>query len=302
MGFDVMNWQVNIEDQTNKVVIITGSNTGIGYHMAYSLASKGANVIMACRNLEKALDSKNKILKDFPEVNIKLYQLDLADLDNIKNFANKFINENDRLDVLINNAGVMIPPYSKTKNNFELQFGTNHLGHFALTGLLLPLLEKNGKGRVVTVSSIAHNPGVIDFNDLNSERKRYSKWSSYSQSKISNLCFAIELDRRLRDNNFSTISLASHPGYSNTELQRYSILWRILNVFFAISAKKGSEATLFAATNSKASEYIYWGPTGIIEMRGPIGKAKINKKAQDKGIAKRLWNVSEEMTGVKFLS
>ena len=298
-----MNWKIEMmEDQTGKVVIITGSNTGIGYHMAYELASKGADVVMACRNLEKASDSRNKILKDFPKVNIKLYQLDLADLDNIKYFAKKFINENDRLDVLINNAGVMIPPYSKTKNNFELQFGTNHLGHFALTGLLLPLLEKNDNGRIITVSSIAHNPGIIDFNDLNSEKKKYSKWGSYSQSKISNLCFAIELDRRLKAGGFSTISLASHPGYSNTELQRYSILWRILNVFFAMSAKRGSEATLFAATNQKATEYIYWGPTGIIEMRGRTGKAKINKKAQDKETAKRLWSISEEMTGVKFLN
>ena len=298
-----MNWKIKMmEDQTGKVVIITGSNTGIGYHMAYELASKGANVVMACRNLEKASDSRKKILKDFPKANIKLYQLDLADLDNIKYFVNKFINENDKLDILINNAGVMIPPYSKTKNNFELQFGTNHLGHFALTGLLLPLLEKNDDGRIITVSSIAHNPGIIDFNDLNSERKKYSKWGSYSQSKISNLCFAIELDRRLKAGGFSTISLASHPGYSNTELQRYSILWRILNVFFAMSAKKGAEATLFAATNQKATEYIYWGPTGIIEMRGRTGKAKINKKAQDKDTAKRLWSISEEMTGVKFLS
>jgi NAD(P)-dependent dehydrogenase (short-subunit alcohol dehydrogenase family) len=299
----LMNWKIKMmENQTGKVVIITGSNTGIGYHMAYGLASKGANVVMACRNLEKASDSRNKILKDFPKANIKLYQLDLADLDNIKYFANKFINENDKLDILINNAGVMIPPYSKTKNNFELQFGTNHLGHFALTGLLLPLLEKNDNGRIITVSSIAHNPGIIDFNDLNSERKKYSKWGSYSQSKISNLCFAIELDRRLKAGGFSTISLASHPGYSNTELQRYSILWRILNVFFAMSAKKGAEATLFAATNQIATEYIYWGPTGIIEMRGRTGKAKINKKAQDKDTAKRLWSISEEMTGVKFLS
>ena len=298
-----MNWDIKMmEDQTGKVVIITGSNTGIGYHMAHGLDSKGASVVMACRNLKKASDSRNKILKDFPKANIKIYQLDLADLDNIKYFAKKFINENDRLDVLINNAGVMIPPYSKTKNNFELQFGTNHLGHFALTGLLLPLLEKNDNGRIITVSSIAHNPGIIDFDDLNSERKKYSKWGSYSQSKISNLCFAIELDRRLKAGGFSTISLASHPGYSNTELQRYSILWRFLNVFFAMSAKKGSEATLFAATNQKATEYIYWGPTGIIEMRGRTGKAKINKKAQNKETAKRLWSISEKMTGVKFLS
>ena len=298
-----MNWDIKMmEDQTGKVVIITGSNTGIGYHMAHGLVSKGASVVMACRNLKKASDSRNKILKDFPKANIKIYQLDLADLDNIKYFAKKFINENDRLDVLINNAGVMIPPYSKTKNNFELQFGTNHLGHFALTGLLLPLLEKNDNGRIITVSSIAHNPGIIDFDDLNSERKKYSKWGSYSQSKISNLCFAIELDRRLKAGGFSTISLASHPGYSNTDLQRYSILWRFLNVFFAMSAKKGSEATLFAATNQKATEYIYWGPTGIIEMRGRTGKAKINKKAQNKETAKRLWSISEKMTGVKFLS
>ena len=298
-----MRWKVEMmNNQTDKVIIITGSNTGIGYHMAHSLAAKGACVIMACRNLEKAALARKKILKDFPEADIKLYQLDLADLENISNFAKKFIDENERLDVLINNAGVMIPPYSKTKNNFELQFGTNHLGHFSLTGLLLPLLEKNEGGRIITVSSIAHNPGVVDFDDLNSERKRYNKWGSYSQSKISNLYFAIELDKRLRAKGYSTISLGSHPGYSNTELQRYSILWRILNIFFAMSAKKGAEATLFAATEPKATEYIYWGPTGIIEMRGSTGKAKLNKKVRDENIAKRLWEISEEMTGTKYLS
>lgn len=298
-----MKWKVEMmNNQTGKVIIITGSNTGIGYHMAHSLAAKGACVIMACRNLEKAALARKKILKDFPEADIKLYQLDLADLENISNFAKKFIDENERLDVLINNAGVMIPPYSKTKNNFELQFGTNHLGHFSLTGLLLPLLEKNEGGRIITVSSIAHNPGVVDFDDLNSERKRYNKWGSYSQSKISNLYFAIELDRRLRAKGYSTISLGSHPGYSNTELQRYSIFWRILNIFFAMSAKKGAEATLFAATEPKATEYIYWGPTGIIEMRGSTGKAKLNKKVRDENIAKRLWEISEEMTGTKYLS
>ncbi len=298
-----MDWNEGmVADQTGKTVIVTGSNTGIGFHMARVLAKRGASVTMACRSLEKGEASRKRILEVCPDADVSVAVLDLADLSSIADFSDAQSGRSGKLDVLINNAGVMIPPKTLTKDGFELQFGTNHLGHFALTGHLMPLLEASGRGRVVTVSSIAHNPGTIDFEDLNGERKRYSKWGFYSQSKIANLIFSLELSRRLSRSGSTVSSLASHPGYSATDLQRHSPFWRLLNLFVAISASKGAEATLFAATEEAALEYPYWGPTGVIEMRGRTGRARINPKALDEGVAKRLWGVSEEMTGISYLS
>jgi len=288
-------------DQSGKVAVITGSNTGIGYYMARALASRGASVTMACRNIEKAEISRKKIIQEFPDSDVKTSILDLADLSSIEAFSRDFPS-NKGLHILINNAGVMIPPKSRTKDGFELQFGTNHLGHFALTGRLMPILENSAGSRVVTVSSIAHNPGIIDFEDLNGERKRYSRWGFYSQSKIANLIFSLELSRRLERSGSRVSSIASHPGYSATDLQRHSMLWRFLNMFLAMSAKRGAEATLYAATENDALEYPYWGPSGIIEMRGHTGRSRINRKALDKEVAARLWEISEELTGVRYLS
>jgi len=290
-----------MNDQSGKVAIVTGSNTGIGFYMARALASKGASVIMACRDLEKAENARLSILREFPDSDVSVSILDLANLSSIHEFAEGYP-KSEGLDILINNAGVMIPPRSRTKDGFELQFGTNHLGHFALTGHLLPALESRLGSRVVTVSSIAHNPGVIDFDDLNGDRKRYSKWGFYSQSKIANLAFSLELSRRLEISGSKVSAIASHPGYSATDLQRYSILWRFLNLFFAMSAKRGAEATLYAATEGGALDYPYWGPTGVIEMRGRTGRARINHKATNEETRKRLWEVSEELTGMKYLS
>ena len=298
-----MKWSESMMgDQSGKVAIVTGSNTGIGYHMARALSSKGAIVIMACRNQEKAGAAMRRILEEFPGSEISTSVLDLADLSSVRSFSESFASGSSRLDILINNAGVMIPPKSFTKDGFELQFGTNHLGHFALTGHLLPILESTVGSRVVTVSSIAHNPGVIDFDDLNGERKRYNKWGFYSQSKIANLTFSLELAKRLERRGSGVSAIASHPGYSATDLQRHSLFWRFLNLILAIPAKRGAEATLYAATEEGALEYPYWGPTGIIEMRGRTGRAKINRKASDEVVARRLWEVSEDLTGVSFLS
>ncbi len=248
------NWNEEaMSDQTGKVAIITGSNTGIGFYMARALAHKGATVTMACRDMAKAEESRKMILEEFPDCDISTSFLDLANLSSIEAFAKVFPKERG-LHILINNAGVMIPPKSKTRDGFELQFGTNHLGHFALTGHLLPVMEETSGSRVVTVSSIAHNPGRIDFDDLNGDRKRYSKWGFYSQSKIANLTFAIELSRRLESAGSEVSSLASHPGYSATDLQRHSLLWRFLNVLVAMPAKRGAEATLYAATAQEALE------------------------------------------------
>jgi NAD(P)-dependent dehydrogenase (short-subunit alcohol dehydrogenase family) len=297
-----MKWDEDmLGDQSGKVAVVTGSNTGIGYYMARALASKGAKVTMACRDAEKAEKARLRILDEFPNSDVLVSIVDLADLASVEEFARNFP-VSDGLDILINNAGVMIPPKSRTKDGFELQFGTNHLGHFALTGHLMPILEKTAGSRVVTVSSIAHNPGIIDFKDLNGDRKRYNKWQFYSQSKIANLIFSLELARRLESSGSGVSAIASHPGYSATDLQRHSIFWRFLNLFVAMPAKKGAEATLYAATEKGALDYPYWGPTGVIEMRGRTGRARINPKALDEETAARLWEISEDMTGIRYLS
>jgi len=298
-----MKWDAQMMgDQSGKVAIVTGSNTGIGFHMARALASKGAMVIMACRDPEKAGVAMRRIRDEFPDSEVSTSELDLADLSSVRSFSEVFSSDAERLDILINNAGVMIPPKSRTKDGFELQFGTNHLGHFALTGLLMPILEKTEGSRVVTVSSIAHKPGVIDFEDLHGDRKRYNKWGFYSQSKIANLAFSLEFSRRLERSGSGVTAIASHPGYSATDLQRHSMFWRFLNLIVAIPAKRGAEATLYAATEDDALDHPYWGPTGIIEMRGWTGKARINAKARDEETGRRLWEVSESLTGVRFLS
>ena len=298
-----MRWDEGmVPDQTGKSVVITGSNTGIGFHMARAMASKGASVVMACRSAEKAERARDAIMSKLPDSEISFMELDLADLSSIEGFSKELIADFERLDVLINNAGVMIPPKSRTKDGFELQFGTNHLGHFALTGHLLPLLESTEGSRVVTVSSIVHNSGRIDFDDLNGDRKRYSKWGFYAQSKIANLLFSLELARRLEANGSGVRSLASHPGYTATDLQRHSLLWRFLNLIVAMPARRGAESTLYAATEDDALDYPYWGPTGIIEMMGWTGRARINSRARDETVASRLWEVSESMTGVSYLT
>ncbi|MFQ3359737.1 MAG: oxidoreductase [Candidatus Poseidoniales archaeon] len=298
-----MKWKaINMPSQEGKIAIVTGSNTGTGYHIAYGLASKGASVIMACRNNEKAEQAKLNILKDIPHANIVIEHLDLSDLESISNFTKSIKNQYDKIDILVNNAGVMVPPQSITTDGFELQFGTNHIGHFALSGLLLPLLESAENARVITMSSIAHNSGVIDFEDLQSNQKRYSKWGSYSQSKLANLIFAIEFNRRLKSNNSSVTSLASHPGWSATDLQRHSLLFRFLNLIFGMAPVKGAAPCLYAATMDDAPNYPYWGVTKIGEMHGWTGRAKINNKANDESTALRLWDVSCELSRVSYLN
>lgn len=297
-----VKWKAeNMPSQEGKVAIITGANTGIGYHMAIGLVKKKASVILACRNLVKAEEAKQKILSSVPDADITIQELDLANLSSVEEFSHKISSSYQQIDILINNAGVMIPPKSTTKDGFELQIGTNHLGHFALTYHLLPLLSRASSGRVVTLSSIAHWFGEIDFDDINGLEKKYDKWGLYSQSKLANLLFALELHRRLKAAGSSVESFASHPGYSNTDLQRYSLTWRILNVFFAMRPVKGAAPTLYAATESDASSYRYWGPVGLFEARGWTGKAKITTLASNEEVANRLWKLSEDLTGIQFV-
>jgi NAD(P)-dependent dehydrogenase (short-subunit alcohol dehydrogenase family) len=290
----------NIPDQSGRVAIITGSSSGIGYEAAKALAGKNAKVIIAVRNLEKGVKTKSKILNDYPNADVEIMKLDLADLSSVKSFVNEFKEKHKGLDVLINNAGVMIPPYSKTKDSFELQMGTNHLGHFALTLELLEILEKTPNSRIVNVSSNAHKYGNINFDDLNWENRKYKKWKSYGDSKIANLYFTTELANRLSGKN--TLVTAAHPGLTETELSRHSGFFAFLNKFIAMEQAQGALPTLRAALDENAKTGDYFGPDGWQEWRGYPVKVDTNKLAKDTAVAKKLWDVSEELTNVRFSS
>ena len=290
----------NIPDLSGKVAIVTGSNVGIGFEAAKELAKKNATVVMACRNLEKGDEAAAKtILSTNSSLKLEVMKLDLSSLKSVKDFADEFTKKYDRLDLLINNAGVMMPPYSKTEDGFELQFGTNHLGHFALTGHLLPMILKTDGSRIVNVSSMAHNWGEIYFDDLNFEKK-YNKRRAYGQSKIANLYFTYELQRKFAAIGSTSISTAAHPGWTATELQRHNKLFEFFNPFFAQKPMMGALPTLRAAVDPEAKGGDYYGPKGFKEIWGYPIKVKSNEISHDKNIASRLWEVSEELTGVKF--
>ncbi|MBA56180.1 MAG: short-chain dehydrogenase [Pseudomonadales bacterium] len=297
-----MHWSIDsIPNLNHKTILITGANSGIGFEAARVFAAKGARLILACRNQQKGQAAINRILQESPRAQLTLMSLDLSSLDSVKAFSAAVTEQFDHIDVLVNNAGVMAPPYSKTKDGFESQFGTNHLGHFALTARLLPLLEKAEAGRVVVVSSVAHRLGHIRFKDLNWEN-RYSRWQAYGQSKLANLMFAKELQRRLQARGSRVIAVAVHPGYSNTNLQQYMPVNRLLNSLFSQSQEKGALPTLCAATQPDLSGGEYIGPNGFLEMQGKPDLAYSTPRSNDKTIARRLWDVSEKMTGESFLS
>lgn len=281
------------------IVVITGANSGLGLESARLTAARGAHVIMACRSEKKAQTARKSILKDLPDAKLEIMPLDLASQSAIKHFVKRFKDRYPRLDILLNNAGLMAPPLSYTEDGFEIQFGTNHLGHFALTGLLLEHLEKSESPRVVTVSSIAHNFGNLYFDNLNAQ-SGYSRWLFYGQSKLANLIFARELHRRLRTTGSKIRSFAAHPGYSDTNLQSTSGT-DIFNRFFAQPQQMGCYPSVFAATSEQVESGEYYGPNGCFEAAGYPAPARVRKRAKDQQLAERLWDVSEEMTGVRFL-
>jgi len=301
--------QKDIDDQKGKVVIVTGGNSGIGYEAGLALAGRNARVILAVRNLDKGGLAVQTILKQYPTADVKAMSLNLADLKSVRGFAETFLAAHDRLDVLINNAGVMAIPYRRTADGFEMQFGTNHLGHFALTGLLLPKLKSTPGARVVTVSSFVHTSGNIYFDDLQWE-KSYDRWGAYAQSKLSNLLFAYELQRRLASAGIKVISVGCHPGYAATNLQavgpqmdgsRLSYWFaQAGNLVFAQNQRMGALPTLFAAVASQVNGCDYIGPTSLFGIRGYPGKVKSNNKSYEETLAKRLWDVSEKLTGVIY--
>ena len=296
----------DIPDQTGRVALVTGANSGLGLSTARELARAGAAVILACRNPEKGVGAVEEIRSELPEARVELVGLDLADLSSVRTVAEQFSEAQAPLDLLVNNAGVMATAYSKTVDGFESQFGTNHLGHFALTGLLMDALLKRPDPRVVTVSSTAHRMGQINFDDLQSE-KGYKRWSAYGQSKLANLLFAFELDRRARDASRPLRSMAAHPGYSATNLQFAGpsamierLTMRVTNVLVAQSADKGALPTLYAATEPDLPGGSFIGPDGFQEARGYPKVVKARSAAYDTEAAARLWEVSEELTGVRF--
>ena len=295
-------WTSNdIDDQTGRVAIVTGANSGIGYETARALAHKGAVVILACRNLDKAQDAEQRIRAESPSGQVEVVQLDLSELESVRSFSDTFAAKHERLDLLVANAGVMMPPSrAQTADGFELQLGTNHLGHFALVGRLLPNLLATKGSRVVVVSSLAHRSGRIDFTDLQWERKSYKRWKSYGQSKLANLLFAYELQRRLRKAGADTIAAAAHPGWTATNLQRDSGLIRFLNPFFGMKPEQGALPSLYAATAPDVAGGDYFGPHGLGEMKGYPKRVRSTRASHDDATAAQLWQVSEELTGVHF--
>jgi NAD(P)-dependent dehydrogenase (short-subunit alcohol dehydrogenase family) len=295
----------DISDQSGRTAIVTGANSGLGLVTARELARAGAQVVMGCRNLQKGEDARAGIASEVPGAKLELESLDLSSLDSVRSFAKTFRDGHDGLDLLINNAGVMATPRRRTADGFELQFGTNHLGHFALTGLLVDAMEGCADGRVVTLSSSAHRTGRISFDNLGGER-RYFRWRAYGQSKLANLLFALELDRRLRAAGSSVKSLAAHPGYAATNLQHAgppgldSIVMRVTNRLVAQSEEMGALPQLYAATAPGLEGGTYVGPDGPGEQRGHPKVVSPNRAARDEEVARRLWEVSEEMTGVRF--
>ena len=302
-----MKWtESNVPDQSGRLAIITGSNTGLGYDTARVLAARGAEVVMAVRDTAKGEAAAARIRQLSPGAHVTVHKLDLGSLASVREAGAELAAAYPRIDLLINNAGVMYPPKQTTSDGFELQFGTNHLGHFALTGLLLSNLLRVDGSRVVVVTSIAHNiKAKIDFNDLQWESRRYGRVASYGQSKLANLMFAYDLQRRLTAAKAETIAVAAHPGVAATELVRHvpgaglpGVNWlsgKLLN-----SAEMGALPSLRAATDPAVRGGQYYGPDGFRELRGYPTLVSSSKQSQDVAIQERLWKVSEELTGVTF--
>lgn len=294
-----------IPDQRSRTAIVTGANSGLGLIVARELARAGAKVIMTSRDAARGARAMEGIKGAYAAANVEVASLDLASLASVRTFAQRVLTGHEEIDLLINNAGVMAAPYSRTVDGFELQFGTNHLGHFALTGLLLPAFKQRVGTRVVTVASNNHKAGSMRLEDLQGEQ-RYSRWGAYAQSKLANLLFMYELDRRLQAVGLPMISVAAHPGYSATNLQlsgpplQERLFLRIANRFIAQPAEIGALPILYAATYPDMPGGSYVGPDGPAEMRGYPTLVQPTNKAKDPEVANRLWQISEKLTGVHY--
>lgn len=295
-----MAWAFSdIPKMDGKTVIVTGANSGIGAVTARELGRAGATVILACRNAEKAKESIESLLLAVPAGDFRFLALDLADLASVRRFTSEFKEEHANLDLLINNAGVMVPPYSMTQQGFEMQLGTNHLGHFALTGLLIDRLTSTAGSRVVNVASNAHKFGRIQFDDLQSER-RYRRWAAYGQSKVANLLFHFELGRRLSRGGHSLLTTAAHPGWTRTNLMKHTLSARVFGPLLAMGPDGGAKPTLRAAVDPSAAAGDYFGPKHAFQMRGAPVLVSPSAYARRDDIAKELWDVSTQLTGIEF--
>lgn len=303
------NWTVErMPDLAGKRIIVTGANSGIGFEASKELARKGAHVVMACRNMQKADVASAEIKRELPNASIELMQLDLASQKSIYAFADAYKAKHAQLDILVNNAGIMMVPYGTTEDGFERQLGTNHLGHFALTGLLLDTIKATPNARVVNISSGAHQWGSMDFDNLMfADGKGYSAMSSYGRSKLANLLFTYELQRRFEAANINAIAVAAHPGGSNTNLGNHltgglmgKIMMPIMSRMMQ-SAAMGALPTLRAAIDADVKGNDYFGPKGFMEMTGYPVKVKSNGASHNSADQQKLWQASEQLTGVQYL-
>jgi NAD(P)-dependent dehydrogenase (short-subunit alcohol dehydrogenase family) len=297
----------DIPDLSGKITIITGANSGIGLETARELARKGADIIMACRNMDTAKAAEKEIMNKIPRSKLEIIQIDLADLKSVYRFAEVFKSKYSSLDILINNAGIMMAPYGKTKDGFEQQFGINHLGHFALTGLLIDRILNTPHSRIINVSSNAHRIGKIDFDNLMYEGgKGYSPTRAYGRSKLANLLFTYELERRFKAAGSKTIAAAAHPGYTHTHLTRYLEkkwyfrLFSPLGNLIAQKAEMGALPIIRAAIHNGVIGGQYYGPDGLLEQRGYPVVIKSSQASYNKDTAQKIWEVSEQLTGVNI--
>jgi protochlorophyllide reductase len=304
----------DIPDQTGRTVLITGANSGLGLRSAQALARRGAAVLMACRDAGRAATARARVAAVATGPVPVVVPLDLADLASVRKAADEVEGRVERLDVLMNNAGIMAPPLTRTADGFEAQFGTNHLGHFALTGLVLPTLLRAAAPRVVTTSSNMHRRGRNDWDDPNCEHTRYSRWGAYGRSKLANLLFTRELARRAGDAGAGLVPAAAHPGYASTHLLGASIVqpgaWLPTRVAGAVTATgnallaqsdaSGALPQLYAATMHDVGPGDYFGPDGPFELRGGPTRVSMSSHARDDEAAGRLWALSEKLTGVTY--
>ncbi len=295
----------DIVEAPERLAVITGANTGIGYETALALVKKKITVVLACRNLVKAALAKQQILSAVPDGNVDILELDLSSLSSVKKAALLFRNDYDKLDILINNAGIMYPPYKKTEDDFESQMAANCFGHFLFTSLLIDLMPDSTASRITWLSSSAHKTGNLNFDDLNF-KKKYSKMAAYAQSKLTCLMYALELDHKLKLAAKQIRSNSAHPGGAETDLGRHISPWLLrvmkhtLLPFITHPVAGGVIPILEAALSPSAERGQYFGPQGFMEMSGPSGVASIAKHALDEGGAKRLWHLSEQLTGAQY--
>ncbi|HSW13243.1 MAG TPA: oxidoreductase [Solimonas sp.] len=297
--------------QAGRSVVITGANSGIGLEMSVAFAAAGAQVVMACRNPEKAADALAGLRQRVPNGKAELMTLDLASLASVRAFAAEFHRRHDKLDLLINNAGILGVPLSRTVDGFESQMGTNHLGHFALTGLLIDKIMATPGSRIITLGSLGHWRGDgLDIDDLNYGHTPYTEFGGYANSKLANMLFALELARRLEARGAQTLAAAAHPGFAATNIKKANsalrrayvkIVTPIFLKFLINTAEVGALSSLYAATMPDVSSNDYYGPDGFKELRGYPAKATRSDRALDTDASRRLWEVSEQLTGVSYL-